>query len=396
MKKIFCVISTAALTSILSLPTHAMLHAPGKAYHPIHYKPNVSYLQPTGLSPSQVQTAYGIKNIASQGEGQIIAIVDAYDHPSIEKDLGVFDNAFGLPACTSANGCFTKVYAEGYPPQTDAGWAGEIALDVEWAHAIAPKAKIILVEANDSSLDALFHAVQIATQNGANVVSMSWGGSEFSSETSFDKYFNVPNVTFVASSGDNGTGASYPAASPYVVGAGGTTLSLDNNGNYAGETAWSGSGGGISAYETIPNYQNDFQIPNNPNNMRGIPDIAYNADPETGYSVYCSISNKIRSAGWSVVGGTSASAPQWAAFAAIANSSLGSNMKNLNDLLYHAASLNYASDYNDITSGSNGNCGDNCTAQTGYDYVTGIGSLQANNLINDLASFKKYNTKIKL
>ncbi|MBV8803274.1 MAG: S8 family serine peptidase, partial [Gammaproteobacteria bacterium] len=244
MKKIFCVISTAALTSILSLPTHAMLHAPGKAYHPIHYKPNVSYLQPTGLSPSQVQTAYGIKNIASQGEGQIIAIVDAYDHPSIEKDLGVFDNAFGLPACTSANGCFTKVYAEGYPPQTDAGWAGEIALDVEWAHAIAPKAKIILVEANDSSLDALFHAVQIATQNGANVVSMSWGGSEFSSETSFDKYFNVPNVTFVASSGDNGTGASYPAASPYVVGAGGTTLSLDNNGNYAGETAWSGSGGG--------------------------------------------------------------------------------------------------------------------------------------------------------
>jgi len=349
----------------------------------------VPSFKPTGLRPKQVKTAYGINKITSRGEGQIIAIIDAYDDPNIEQDLAVFSKTFGLRPCTTANGCFTKVYASGTQPQMDPGWSGEIALDVEWVHAIAPAAKIILVEAQDDNPSSLYGAIQVAVQHGANVISMSWGAPEFSIETQFDQYFQVPGVTFVASSGDSGNGVDYPAASPYVISAGGTTLTVDSEGNYGGETAWSGSSGGISAYETAPAYQSSFPLPNNPNNMRGVPDVAYNADPNTGFSVYNSVPNPPYPAGWQVVGGTSASAPQWAAYIAIVNSTLG-KITNMGSQLYQAASKNYGLDYHDITNGTNGSCGYLCTAQPGYDYVTGIGSLQASNLIKDLsASLKK-------
>lgn len=383
MSKILNVLSASVLASIMTVPVYAIPQMPGKIYHPIHYKPNVSNLLPTGLRPKQVKTAYGINQITSRGEGQVIAIIDAYDHPNIEQDLAVFSKTFGLRPCTTANGCFTKVYANGTRPQMDPGWAGEIALDVEWVHAIAPAAKIILVETKDANPSSLYGAIQVAVQHGANVISMSWGAPEFSIETEFDQYFQVPGVTFVASSGDSGSGVDYPAASPYVIAAGGTTLTTDSSGNFISETAWSGSGGGVSAYETAPTYQRNFPIPNNPTHMRGVPDVAYNADPNTGYSVYYSIPNPPYPAGWQVVGGTSAAAPQWAAFIAIVNSTVG-KVTDVGNQLYQAASKNYGLNYHDITMGTNGSCGYYCTAQPGYDYVTGIGSPQANNLIKAL------------
>jgi subtilase family serine protease len=380
---------SSVLLGMLSVQVHALPNAPGKAHHPIHYKPNTPHLMPTGLTPSQVGHAYGFNNVSAQGKGQVIAIVDAFDDPNIEADLGVFNKRFGLPACTTKNGCFKKIYAKGRRPRTDAGWAGEIALDVEWAHAMAPQAKIMLVEAASDSMNDLFQAIQVAVKNGATVVSMSWGGDEFSGETQFDSIFNNPKVSFTASSGDNGTGASYPAASPYVLAVGGTTLTVDTYGNYQGETAWSGSGGGISTQETWPASQSGLPIPPS-NNMRGIPDVAYNADPETGFAVYNSVPSS-EGSGWAVVGGTSAGAPQWAAIIAVANSELGMNLGgNISNLLYAAANPNtgnYSLDFNDVSDGTNGDCQDVCSAVTGYDFVTGLGSPELRYLVSDLPNY---------
>lgn len=355
---------------------------PGIARPPFHIKPAVTSTTPSGLTPAQVRNAYGFGQISNQGQGQTIAIIDAYDHPSIESDLGVFNSTFGLALCTTGTGCFKKIYAQGVKPKTDAGWALEIALDVEWSHAIAPQAKILLVEARSSSFGDLLKAVDVAVKNGATVVSMSFGGSEFSSETNYDYHFNRSGVTFVASSGDSGTGVEYPAASPYVVGVGGTTLSVDSAGNYLGESAWSGSGGGVSAYETEPAYQASYPLPNA--RYRGVPDVAYDANPNTGVPVYDSVAFQNQS-GWFQVGGTSAGAPQWAALIAIANSlrmATGkTTLKGSNAVLYALATLNYSGNYFDITSGTNGGCGTLCAATGGYDYVTGLGSPQASNII---------------
>ncbi len=351
-----------------------------RAIAPYRIKPNTPSFLPSGFSPAQIIKAYTINSIPNQGAGQTIAIVDAYDDPNAEADLGVFSTTFGLPACTTANGCFKKVYGSGTQPTGDTGWGVEISLDVQWVHAIAPLAKIILVEAASNSFTDLFQAINVAVQNGASVVSMSWGGGEFSGETSYDSTFNVPNVTFTASTGDNGTGILYPAISPNVIGCGGTTLTLDSSGNYSSETAWSGSGGGISAYEPEPSYQSGLPIPNNPNKLRGVPDVSYNADPNTGVSVYDSYGQN----GWMVIGGTSAAAPQWAALIAIAKASATSSLTNINSTLYTLAKSNYSGLYHDVTSGSNGSCGTNCTAQVGYDYVTGIGSPKAAALVQAL------------
>lgn len=379
-------ILTSIALGMMSMQVFAIPLAPGVIHHPIHYKPNTPHLVPSGLTPQQVSVAYGFNAISAQGKGQTIAIVDAFDDPRIESDLAVFNKQFHLPACTTKNGCFKKIYAKKRKPPTDAGWSGEIALDVEWAHAMAPQAKIILVEAASDSIADLYQAVQVAVQNGANVVSMSWGGGEDPSQTAYDKIFNNPKVTFTASSGDSGAGTIYPAASPYVLAVGGTTLSTDSYGNYQGETAWSGSGGGLSSVEAWPTYQSNLPIPQS-NNMRGVPDVAYNADPESGFSVYSSVPGD-GGTGWQVVGGTSAGAPQWAALVAVANSALNTNIGgNLNALLYAAANPttgNYNYFFNDIISGSNGNCDYYCSAQQGYDYVTGLGSPEVANLINEL------------
>ena len=381
---------SSVLIGILNVQAaNALPIGPSIAHHPIHYKPHTRHLLPSGLSPSQVTVAYGFNTISATGQGQVIAIVDAFDDPNIEADLAVFNQAFGLPDCTTANGCFKKVYAANTQPRTDAGWSGEIALDVEWAHAIAPAAQIILVEAASDSMADLFQAVQAAIQNQATVVSMSWGGGEFAGQTSYDDTFNNPNVSFTASSGDNGTGTLYPAASPYVLAVGGTTLNVDSSGNYQGETAWSGSGGGISTVEAWPTSQSSLPIPQS-NNMRGVPDVGYNADPQTGFSVYNSVPGN-GGTGWQVVGGTSAGAPQWAAIIAIANSAGNANLgsSNLSTLLYAAANPNtgnYGSYFNSISSGTNGDCGYYCTAQDGYNYVTGLGTPQIANLISVLTT----------
>ncbi|MES2354113.1 MAG: S53 family peptidase [Pseudomonadota bacterium] len=365
------------------VPAREGMRAPqGYARPPFHITPNVTSTTPTGLTPARVRRAYGFDQIANQGEGQVIGIVNAYDHPNIEADLAVFNSTFGLAACTTANGCFQKIYAAGNRPPTDAGWALEIALDVQWAHAVAPKAKILLVEASSSSLSNLMKAVDVAVRNGATAVSMSFGGLEFSGETNHDYHFNVAGVTFVAASGDSGNGVEYPAASQYVIGVGGTTLNADAYGNYVSESAWSGSGGGLSAYEPEPAGQTAWPLPYA--NKRGSPDVAYDANPSTGFPVYNSVTYQNRS-GWFQLGGTSAGAPQWAGIIAIANSSRvaagKSRLTATYNKLYSVAKNSYGTSYHDVTTGTNGTCASLCKAMGGYDYVTGLGSPQVNNLI---------------
>jgi len=367
------------ILSIATIPAYAWSDAfLNQIAHPPHtIKPNVPFNAPSGYSPAQIQKAYGMSLITNQGEGQIIAIVDAYDSPTIEADLGVFSTTFNLPSCTTANGCFKKVYASGTQPPVDADWGTEIALDVQWAHALAPKAKIILVEAADASNGSLLLGIQTAVQQGANVVSMSWGSPESPSQSQYDSYFNIPNVTFMGSTGDSGNGVNWPAVSPYVIAAGGTSLTLDASGNYISETAWSGSSGGVSQYVQIPAYQVNFANKNNPNKMRGIPDVSSIGDANNGgLSVYDSAAG-----GWLIMGGTSAAAPAWAGMIAVAKSASTTPLTGLNTLLYHAATTAYSANYHDIVQGSNGSCGPVCTAGPGYDYVTGLGSPQAQNLI---------------
>ncbi|OMG70092.1 S53 family peptidase [Burkholderia ubonensis] len=359
----------------------------GFARPPFHTKPRASTATVAGLTPALARHAYGFDTIANQGDGVIVAIVDAYDDPRIESDLGVFSNAFSLPPCTTANGCFTKVYASGSKPRGDAGWSLEMALDVEWVHAIAPKAKIVLVEAASASFSDLMAAVDVAVQRGASVVSMSFGGNEFSGESGFDGHFGAPGVTFVASSGDSGTGTEYPAASPYVVAVGGTTLSTDPYGNYVGEAAWSGSGGGVSSGEAEPAGQAAWPIP--VAGKRGVPDVSYDANPSSGFAVYDSVTYQ-RQAGWFQVGGTSAGAPQWSALVAIANSLRAAagkaRLSGTYDALYAAGKTAYGSNYHDVTTGTNGSCGAICTAAGGYDYVTGLGSPLAPSLVQALVA----------
>jgi subtilase family serine protease len=360
----------------------------GYARPPIHVRGNAT-TGPTGITPQQTRHAYGFDQVTNQGAGQRIALVDAYDDPNIESDLAVFDSTFGLPTCTSSNGCFQKIYASGSKPKTNSGWALEISLDVEWAHAIAPQAKIILVEAASNSFSNLLKGVDVAVQNGASVVSMSFGGSEFSTETGSDTHFAVNGVTFTASSGDSGNGVEYPAASPDVVAVGGTTLNINSSGNYLSETAWNGSGGGQSAYENEPLYQANYPIPNDPAGKRGVPDVAYDADPNTGFPVYDTVSY-FGQRGWFQVGGTSAGAPQWAALLAIVNSVRiaggKGTLSSTDTAVYTVAKANLRSNFHDISSGTNGTCGTLCTAVAGYDYVTGLGSPQANNIISALAN----------
>jgi hypothetical protein len=346
---------------------------------------------PTGYTPAQIRHAYGFDQIAlpggvpADGRGTTIAIVDAYDDPTIAGDLATFDAQFGLP-----NPAFTKVNQAGglsYPPP-DSGWASEIALDVEWAHAIAPAANILLVEAQDDSFTNLLAAVQFAAaQPGVVAVSMSWGGSEFSGENNLDGAFTTPaghtGVTFVASSGDYGAPASFPAVSPNVLAVGGTSLYLGSGGTYGSESGWSGSGGGISALEPQPAYQKG--VVTQESTRRANPDVAYDADPYTGFPVYDSFNNPAY-AGWEQFGGTSDAAPQWAALIAIADEGRILTHQSILDGPSQTLPLLYglsASDFHDITAGSSSGSPRE-SAGTGYDLVTGRGTPVANRIVADL------------
>ena len=344
---------------------------------------------PTGTTPAQIRQAYGFNQInfngvAGDGSGTTIAIVDAYDDPTIASDLQHFDAAFGLP-----NPAFTKVNQSGGSamPTADSGWASEIALDVEWAHAIAPGAKILLVEANDSSFTNLFTAISYAAkQSNVVAVSMSWGGNEFSGENSYDSTFTTPaghiGVTFVNSSGDSGAPTSYPSTSPNVLSVGGTTLKLNAAGNILSESGWSGSGGGISADEAQPSYQKG--IVTQSTTKRTSPDVSYDSDPNTGFPVYDSYNNG-STAPWSQFGGTSDAAPQWAALIAIADQ--GRIQAGLPTLSSTQTLTNlYAlptSDFHDITSGTSSGSPRE-SAGVGYDLVTGRGTPIVNLVVAGL------------
>ena len=345
--------------------------------------------QISAFQPAQIRHAYGFDLVSNQGAGQTIALVDAYDDPNAESDLAVFSHQFKLPVASTSNGFFRKVYASGHKPAVNANWSMEIALDVEWAHAIAPKATIILVEAASNNLSDLLKGVDVAVRNGATVVSMSWDTGEFSGEGNSDNHFVTNGVTFLAASGDAGTGVTYPAASPDVIGVGGTSLTLDSNGNYLSETAWSGSGGGLSVYEHQPLYQAEFGIPDDSRGVRGVPDVSYNANPGTGYAVYDSVAISGAS-GWFQIGGTSAATPQWAAVVAMANSTrVGlrkANLSSADTAVYTLAKANLNSDFHAITQGENGSCGAMCDALAGYDFVTGLGTPRVNVLVPALAS----------
>jgi hypothetical protein len=363
-------------------------------------QPNISVMpagiddaSPTGFSPSQITTAYGVNEItfkngtiSGNGQGQTIAIVDAYNDPDITSDLGKFDSQFGLSAPPS----FT-VDSLGRTT-TNAGWALEESLDVEWAHAIAPAANIVLVEASSSGLNNLFSAVTYATKlSGVSVISMSWGATEFSGETSDDSVFTAPGITFVASSGDSGSRGApiYPSVSPNVLAVGGTPLTLNSNGSYNSESGWSDSGGGYSKYESEPSYQtNALSASGLKSGHRTTPDVSWDANPSTGVSVYDSVRYDGQS-GWFTVGGTSVGAPSWSGLIAITDQGLALNgvgsLANAQSSLYQLSS----SDFHDITTGSNG-----YNAGPGYDLVTGIGSPIANQLVPALVALNTPDTKL--
>jgi len=253
------------------------------------------------------------------GGSETIAIVDAYDYPTALNDITVFSNQFGLPAPCSATvtaNCFSfaQVYAAGTKPAANSSWALEESLDIEWAHAMAPHAKIVLVEASSSSFTALFQAVTVAsaqvTENGGmGEVSMSWGGSEFSTEASYDSYFKTAGVVYVAAAGDTGGQTIYPSVSPNVVSAGGTSVNRTANGQLSSETTWTDGGGGPSFYEPVPSYQKSVE--NLVGSKRGSPDLSFDANPNTGVFIYDSTAYD-GSAGWWIIGGTSVASPSLA------------------------------------------------------------------------------------
>jgi len=322
---------------------------------------------PVGYGPAQFQAAYGLSSVVTPTSQPTITIVDAYDDPAIESDLATYSSQFGLPQCGA--GCFTKVNQTGgtkYPP-ANAGWALEIALDVEVAHAVCPGCKILLVEAKSNSWADLLAAEDFAADYAkahAGVVSNSWGASESSDEGLYDTHFNRPGVPITVSSGDNGYGVEYPAASPYVTAVGGTTLVRPSSPDQGwSELAWSGAGSGCSAYELKPDWQKDTGCAH-----RAVADVSADADPTTGAAVYDSFRYQGR-AGWFQVGGTSLSAPLIAAVYALA----GNGAQVDGSYPYgHTAGLR------DVTVGSNGSCAGSylCTAGTSYDGPTGLGTPQ--------------------
>src|SRR3954447_14960074 len=313
---------------------------------------------PSGYGPADLQAAYALPS-STAGAGQTVAIVDAFDDPAAESDLAQYRSFYGLPACTTANGCFRKVNESGGtlpmpPPEPD--WSLEISLDLDMVSAVCPNCHILLVEATTNLNTDLYTAEDTAARLGANAISNSYGGSESSSETSQDVHFNHPGVAITASSGDDGFGVSYPAASRYLTAVGGTSLTRGGGTRGWTESAWSGAGSGCSAYEPKPAWQTDSGC-----SRRTVADVSAVADPNTGVAV-------LFAGQWFTVGGTSASSPIIASVYALAG-----NASSVNAGSYpysHAGSLF------DIATGSNGTCSPAylCTGAPGYDGPTGLGT----------------------
>jgi N-acetylneuraminic acid mutarotase len=341
---------------------------------------------PAGYSPTDLLSAYSLP--AGGGAGDTIAIVDAYDDPSAELDLGVYRQQFGLPACTTENGCFSKVDERGgadYPP-VDVSWAGEISLDLDMVSAIAPDAHIVLVEADSPTDGDLGIAENMAVSLGAQYVSNSWGSYNDPADTLAEDqaYFDHPGTAIVFSSGDNGYGVSYPAASPYVTSVGGTTLTPDSGSprgwdesvwNSAASTSWGAPGSGCSTVEPKPSWQTDAGCAG-----RSVADVSAVADPQTGVAVYDSLSD---TGGWNVFGGTSVAAPIITGIYALAGRPTAGT---------YPASYPYATPgaLHDVTTGNDASCAADvgcgfgttpdctpsyeCQAGPGYDGPSGLGT----------------------
>jgi len=328
---------------------------------------------PAGFSPVDLKNAYNLSGRALRNP--IVAIVDAYDDPTIKNDLDVYSKQFGLPILPncktdilkSSVPCFAKLSQRGTSalPKANGGWAVEIALDVETVHAVCENCSILLVEATSPNMNNLMMSVDTAVKAGAVAVSNSYGGPEFAQEKQFDSHFNHPGIAFTVSSGDSGYGVEYPAASPFVTAVGGTSLYLDGGGKYKNENAWSGAGSGCSQFENKPSWQTDTKC-----SGRTVADVSAVADPATGVAIYTTTSPKGQK-GWFTVGGTSLSAPLIAAVYALS----GNIPKNqqANGLPY---SLGSRSNLHDVVGGSNGDCSPAylCTGKTKYDGPTGLGS----------------------
>jgi subtilase family serine protease len=290
-----------------------------------------------GLHPSDLANAYALP-VGNAGE--TVAVVDAYDDPTAESDLATYRAAFGLPACAGSTGCFQKVNEQGQAgsyPAANAAWSQEIALDLEMISAVCPNCSIVLVEANSASVDDLGASVDAAVALGAKAVGNSYYAAEWAGETAEDPHYHHAGVAITASAGDQAS-PFYPAASPYVLAVGGTTL-RGSAGSW-NETAWQYGGNGCSQYEKRPSFQNGV-----PCSTRAIADVAAVADPQTGVAVFST-----QSGGWVVAGGTSVGAPLLAgAYALAANA--------------HGPGFSYAhrSAFHDV-------------APAGYDLPTGLGS----------------------
>jgi hypothetical protein len=372
--------STASTAS--SVPTHPLCARPEKPGEMACFavarddvrqtgKGLQALLVPAGLGPADLQSAYDLPSDAA-GAGVTVAIVDAYDNPNAEADLAVYRSQFGLPPCTTTGGCFRKTDQRGGTdyPQPDAGWAGEIALDLDMVSAACPLCHILLVEADDPSIENLGATENTAVALGATYISNSWGGRESAiGDRPGDAYYKHPGVAITFSTGDNGYGTTYPASLPYVTAVGGTSLSRDA-GTTRGwsESAWTGAGSGCSAFYPKPSFQTDRGCAG-----RAVADVSAVADPATGVSVY----NTYEDRGWGVYGGTSASAPIIAATYALAGTPGAKTYPNAYPYAHTGArdgGLNGA--LNDVTSGTNGACATAylCTSGPGWDGPTGLGT----------------------
>lgn len=318
---------------------------------------------PAGYHPADLQSAYNLPS-ARAGKGQTVAIVNAYDDPQAESDLAIYRSTFGLPPCTTANGCFKKVDQNGGTryPSASASWAQEVSLDLDMVSAICPNCHILLVEASNASLPNLGTAVNIAAKLGANEISNSYGENESSKDLNYDAaYYHHPGIVITASAGDGGYGVQYPATSQYVTAVGGTSLIRESNARGWDEFAWGNTGSGCSAYEPKPHWQKDTGC-----SKRTMVDVSAVADPITGVAGYDSFSYQGKS-GWLVFGGTSIASPIIASVYALAG--------NASSVTYGSYPYSHTDSLNNITGGSNGTCGSYlCIAGPGYNGPTGLGT----------------------
>jgi subtilase family serine protease len=389
---------------------------PGDLVHPAQHPDE------TLLGPAQVRRFYALEGVNNGGEGQTIALIIAKHDPVLDQDLEVFSRRFGLPSCRAATGCLRQILGPSVGPrpsmqEEETGSFVEISMDVEWSHAIAPLAKLMVVEAPHGSWEEFLLAVDTAVAKGATVVSLSLAEPQKPEHKEMylkgNAHFTNDAAVYVASGGDHAHGARWPASSPDVVGVGGTTIRTDATGARLGETAWIsrpagdryvGTGGGLSLAETEPAAQVAYGLPGDEQHMRGTPDVGYYASSRTPLAVYDSnVSAKSGVSGWRQGGGTSAGTPQWAGLLAVANSMRaaagkvplskfkGGEFGDGTLAALYTVGKKTPGAFFDVTEGSNkwgdkDACGAECEAGVGYDYLTGLGSPNGAVLLKALAA----------